>query len=75
MCDSSPLSRSLAYLLSDAGYDVWLSNARGNTWSREHVSLDSCPNCTEYWNFGFDEIGRYLQYQYQCQFIVEVSCL
>ncbi len=56
---SKPASRSLAYKLADAGYDVWLSNVRGNTWSHGHSELDVCPNCTRYWRFGFDEVGRY----------------
>ncbi|XP_055847681.1 lipase 3-like [Episyrphus balteatus] len=47
----------LAYLLSDAGYDVWLGNARGNTYSREHVSLN--PFFKSFWNFDWHEIGLY----------------
>lgn len=49
--------KSLPYLLLDDGFDVWLANARGNRYSRAHVSknLDS----TEYWDFSWHEIGRY----------------
>lgn len=48
----------LCYILSDAGYDVWLSNARGNFYSRKHKSLN--PDTDEkYWNFSFHEIGFY----------------
>ncbi|XP_013198704.1 lipase 3-like [Amyelois transitella] len=47
----------LAYVLADAGYDVWLGNARGNRYSRCHLKLS--PDCGEFWDFSFDQIGRY----------------
>lgn len=31
---------NLAYVLTDLGYDVWISNTRGNIYSREHEHLD-----------------------------------
>lgn len=50
-------TQSLAFALADNGYDVWMGNSRGNTYSREHVSLTTAD--TEYWNFTFDEMGKY----------------
>ncbi|XP_049875549.1 lipase 3-like [Pectinophora gossypiella] len=47
----------LAYLLADAGYDVWIGNARGNKHCQQHVRLS--PDDEAFWNFSWDEIGRY----------------
>uniref|UniRef100_A0A182PJJ9 Lipase n=1 Tax=Anopheles epiroticus TaxID=199890 RepID=A0A182PJJ9_9DIPT len=49
--------RSFSFLASDAGYDVWLGNVRGNTFSKEHTKLDT--KSREYWRFSFHEIGLY----------------
>lgn len=46
----SSSNNSLAYVLADHGYDVWLGNARGNVYSRKHVSFDP-DNDREYWDF------------------------
>jgi len=40
-----------AFVLSDAGYDVWLTNSRGNTYSRNHVALDSTKEPEKFWDF------------------------
>ncbi|XP_011176163.1 lipase 3 [Solenopsis invicta] len=49
--------KSLGYILADAGYDVWLGNTRGNTYTREH----SFPDIEDevFWNFSFHESGMY----------------
>ncbi|KAG5669650.1 hypothetical protein PVAND_017534 [Polypedilum vanderplanki] len=46
---------SLAYMLSDLGYDVWMGNSRGNRYSNTHVSLNNQTRA--YWDFSWHEIG------------------
>ncbi|KAL4085775.1 hypothetical protein PRIC1_015109 [Phytophthora ramorum] len=50
-------NQSLAFVLADAGYDVWLGNSRGNTYSNE--SLYYTTNNVEFWDFGWEDIGLY----------------
>ncbi|XP_028638103.1 tear acid lipase-like protein [Grammomys surdaster] len=52
-----PPSNCLAFLLADAGFDVWLGNSRGTNNARKHVSLD--PDSKEFWAFSFDESIAY----------------
>ncbi|XP_072396595.1 lipase 3-like [Diabrotica undecimpunctata] len=49
--------RALAYILADEGYDVWMGNVRGNTYSRNHTYL--LPEESQFWKFSWNEIGMY----------------
>lgn len=49
--------QSLGFILADAGYDVWMGNTRGNTYSRRHVKYT--PRMKEFWNYSFDEMAKY----------------
>ncbi|XP_046973763.1 lipase 1-like [Vanessa cardui] len=55
--DAGPKA-GLAYLLSDACYDLWVGNQRGNYYSRRHTRLDPDKD-PEFWQFSVDEIGFY----------------
>ena len=41
-----------AYILANAGYDIWLGNARGNSYSRAHVKLNPDTD-REFWDFRY----------------------
>lgn len=47
--------KALAFLLYNAGYDVWLGNFRGNTYSRAHATLS--PKDKAFWDFSWHEMG------------------
>ncbi|XP_061706937.1 lipase 3-like isoform X1 [Cydia pomonella] len=49
--------KGFAYILAEAGYDVWMGNARGNTYSKRHVSIK--PTSSSFWKFSWHEIGYY----------------
>eukprot|EP00939_MAST-03C_sp_MAST-3C-sp1_P004197 g4197.t1 len=48
-------SLSPAFVLRDAGYDVWLGNNRGNRWSTNHTTIS--PKSKEFWDFTWEDMG------------------
>nr|XP_026499165.1 lipase 1-like [Vanessa tameamea] len=48
----------IAYILADEGYDVWMGNTRGNSFSRKHISLNPDVPRNGFWEFSWDEIGE-----------------
>ena len=59
-CDAAagPEHGAPAFRLAEQGYDVWLGNFRGNTYSRAHLSLNPDVD-NEYWRFTWDEMARH----------------
>uniref|UniRef100_A0A383VNF0 AB hydrolase-1 domain-containing protein n=1 Tax=Tetradesmus obliquus TaxID=3088 RepID=A0A383VNF0_TETOB len=49
-------NESLAYILADAGYDVWMGNTRGNTYSRR-TTKGLFPYQAEFWYFSMDKMA------------------
>ena len=52
-------TNSLGFILADNGYDVWINNSRGNRYSRSHVFLDPDVDKHKFWDYSFEDMGRY----------------
>lgn len=50
-------NESFAFVAADAGFDVWLGNARGTTYSKRHTQFS--PKDRNFWKFSWDEIAKY----------------
>lgn len=55
--DHSVIGYNMAFELAKRGFDVWLSNNRGNEYAMRHVHLSA--EDPQFWNFTFDEMSRY----------------
>lgn len=52
-----PTELPIALQLVERGFDVWFTNARGNTYSKHNDKYyDWTPT---YWDFSFAELGKY----------------
>ncbi|KAF6215689.1 hypothetical protein GE061_000020 [Apolygus lucorum] len=47
----------LAFILADRGYDVWIANSRGTSYSATHMTIPS--DDPKLWDFGIHEMGVY----------------
>ena len=52
-------NKSLAYLLEERGYDVWIGNNRGSAPCLKHVSKDSNKLNGDFWDFSMDNFIKY----------------
>ena len=46
-------------MLTDMGYDVWMTNNRGTQYSQKHTSLDASIDAEQYWDFSWAQMGLY----------------
>ncbi|VDM40400.1 unnamed protein product [Toxocara canis] len=49
--------QSAAFIFADLGFDVWMGNNRGNSYSRWHTKYDT--SFSEYWRFTWTEMAEY----------------
>ncbi|KAF9614559.1 hypothetical protein IFM89_019306 [Coptis chinensis] len=48
---------SLAFILADSGFDVWIANTRGTKYSQGHTSYSTDDSA--YWDWSWDELVAY----------------
>lgn len=56
LCNEEHLN--LPLILANLGFDIWLSNSRGNKYSRNHRKLNPDEDY-EFWAFSFEDMGYY----------------
>uniref|UniRef100_A0AC35U2K2 Abhydro_lipase domain-containing protein n=1 Tax=Rhabditophanes sp. KR3021 TaxID=114890 RepID=A0AC35U2K2_9BILA len=50
-------NQSLAFIMADSGFDVFMGNFRGNTYSKKHVNKNL--DLDKYWQFTWDQMAKY----------------
>lgn len=67
-------ARSVAYILSRAGYDVWMGNTRGNKYSHNHEFLDPKYHGDEkaFFNISFEVMGT-IDYPAMIDYVLGVT--
>ena len=55
--NDSVVGNNLGFELAKRGYDVWLANSRGNTYSRKHVKLSAQE--PRFWDYSFDQMIKF----------------
>ena len=50
-------NKSIAFILTDKGFDVWLGNSRGNRYSNKHRKYTDVSK--DFWDFTWDEMALY----------------
>lgn len=56
--------------MADEGYDVFLPNARGNFYSKNHIDLS--PDDNRFWNFTWTDIG-FFDYPAVYNYVIELT--
>lgn len=51
--------KSLAYVLANQGYTLYLSYVRGTQFSKSHLDYNSANPISPYWDFSFQEMAEY----------------
>ncbi|KAK1367704.1 LICH hydrolase [Heracleum sosnowskyi] len=51
--------QSLPLVLVEHGYDVWVSNSRGTSYSQRHVSSNNLSLPGSFWDFTYSEMASY----------------